>query len=60
MEDDWYSIIVYKEGSRIISKKCSNKTEHIETLLELTFNPTNKEYKLHWFSYDTSPKFSPW
>lgn len=57
----WYSIIVYKQNDKICSKKCLTECEHIEFLLEITFDQTSqKEYKLHWFYGDNNPHFSPW
>jgi hypothetical protein len=48
-----YSMIVYKEGSRVKFRQCSTKEEHDEFMIELLFDPSypNKQLKsIYWWS----------
>lgn len=62
-ERDWeyYSTIVYVEKSKVKSRICKTESEHVEFMLELTFDSSNEKlYKGHWFYGNPVPQNSPW
>jgi hypothetical protein len=59
-ERDWeyYSTIVYMEKNKVKAKICKTESDHLEFMLELTFDSTNEKlYKAHWFYGNTTPQF---
>lgn len=60
-EWEWYSRIVYVEHHKVKSLVCKTESEHLEFMLELTFNSSNEKiYKLHWFYGDSTPYRALW
>ncbi len=47
-----YCHIIYRQGSRIMTKRCRNEEERLEFMLELLFNNTHplKEYKNTYYN----------